>query len=417
MLDGGCDPHYLARRITRMAVEDIGLADPRALQITLDAWQMLRAPRQSGRRAGAGRGGGVSGGGRQEQCGLHAFAEARADVERYGSLEVPLRLRNAPTRLMKQLGYGSGYRYAHDEPRGLCGRRALSARRHARSPLLSIRPRAASSSASARHSSACEPRSPTKANHDRSQTAAHRLPRRSRAIWRGAAIGSTSAPGRRSRTSGVTGRSRPTGCARRATATPRRSDRRAAAARTSRHWCATARSSPQGLANAEQQLSAVQARSSAAARAAEPAARVGAGRQRRERQPRGRPPRRAAAASISSRATTWRSARRSGSWISAAAGRISGARFAVMRGELARLQRALAQFMLDLHTREHGYTEVYAPVPGGGPDAGRHRAAAEVRAGSVRGARRAGLLPDPDRGSADDQSGARSDRRGRARCR
>ena len=116
MLDGGCDPAYLARRITRMAIEDIGLADPRALQLAVDAWQAYErmgspegdlalanvvvylacAPKSNAVYAG--------------------FGAAQADVEQFGSLEVPLRLRNAPTRLMKQLDYGKGYRYAHDEP-------------------------------------------------------------------------------------------------------------------------------------------------------------------------------------------------------------------------------------------------------------------------------------------------------------
>ena len=115
MLDGGCDPSYLARRITRMAVEDIGLADPRGLTMALEAWEAyerLGAP--EGELALA-------------QCVVflavapksnavyRAWGEAKQDVEKYGSLEVPLRLRNAPTRLMKQLDYGKGYRYAHEE--------------------------------------------------------------------------------------------------------------------------------------------------------------------------------------------------------------------------------------------------------------------------------------------------------------
>ena len=116
MVDGGCDPAYLARRITRMAVEDIGLADPRGLQIAIDAWEaydrlgspegelalanaivyLACAPKSNAVYAG--------------------FNEAMADVEKFGTLEVPLRFRNAQTRLMKSLGYGAGYRYAHDEP-------------------------------------------------------------------------------------------------------------------------------------------------------------------------------------------------------------------------------------------------------------------------------------------------------------
>ncbi len=116
MLDGGCDPHYLARRITRMATEDIGLADPRALQLTLDAWQIferLGSPEGELALAEAVVYLAVAA---KSNAVYSAFGEAREDVERYGSLEVPLRLRNAPTRLMKELGHGSGYRYAHDEP-------------------------------------------------------------------------------------------------------------------------------------------------------------------------------------------------------------------------------------------------------------------------------------------------------------
>jgi putative ATPase len=115
MLDGGCDPHYLARRITRMAAEDIGLADPRALQVTLDAWQVyerLGSPEGELALAEAVVYLAVAA---KSNAVYTALAEARADVERYGSLEVPLRFRNAPTRLMKELGHGSGYRYAHDE--------------------------------------------------------------------------------------------------------------------------------------------------------------------------------------------------------------------------------------------------------------------------------------------------------------
>jgi putative ATPase len=115
MLDGGCDPAYLARRITRMAVEDIGLADPRALPMALEAWQAYeRLGSPEGDLALA-------------QCVVflavaaksnaeyRAWGSAREDVGEYGSLEVPLRLRNAPTRLMRELAYGKGYRYAHDE--------------------------------------------------------------------------------------------------------------------------------------------------------------------------------------------------------------------------------------------------------------------------------------------------------------
>ncbi|HLK71584.1 MAG TPA: replication-associated recombination protein A [Steroidobacteraceae bacterium] len=116
MLDGGCDPHYLARRITRMAIEDIGLADPRALQFSLEAWQTfdrLGAPEGDLALAEAVLYLAVAA---KSNAAYLAFGEAQADVARFGSLDVPLRFRNAPTGLMKSLGYGSGYRYAHDEP-------------------------------------------------------------------------------------------------------------------------------------------------------------------------------------------------------------------------------------------------------------------------------------------------------------
>jgi len=116
MLDGGCDPHYLARRVLRMAIEDIGLADPRGQLIALDAWQTyerLGSPEGELAIANAVLYLAVA---PKSNAAYAAYGEARADVEQFGTLDVPLRFRNAPTRLMKDLGYGSGYRYAHDEP-------------------------------------------------------------------------------------------------------------------------------------------------------------------------------------------------------------------------------------------------------------------------------------------------------------
>lgn len=116
MLDGGADPRYLARRVLRMASEDIGNADPRGLTMALEACEVYeRLGSPEGELAIA-----------QAVVFLActaksnavyaAFNEAMEDAKSLGSLEVPLHLRNAPTRLMKQLGYGKGYRYAHDEP-------------------------------------------------------------------------------------------------------------------------------------------------------------------------------------------------------------------------------------------------------------------------------------------------------------
>ena len=116
MLDGGCDPLYIARRAVRMAVEDIGLADPRAFALTLDAWEAYdRLGSPEGELAIATAVVYLACAPKSNAVYL-ALGEAMEDVTRFGTLEVPLRLRNAPTRLMKGLGYGQGYRYAHDEP-------------------------------------------------------------------------------------------------------------------------------------------------------------------------------------------------------------------------------------------------------------------------------------------------------------
>jgi len=115
MTDGGCDPLYVARRVVRIASEDIGNADPRALQLALNAWEAQeRLGSPEGELAIA-----------QAIVFLACAPKSNAvyeawqtalDDARQGSLEVPLHLRNAPTRLMKALDYGKGYRYAHDEP-------------------------------------------------------------------------------------------------------------------------------------------------------------------------------------------------------------------------------------------------------------------------------------------------------------
>lgn len=116
MLDGGCDPLYIARRVVRMAVEDIGIADPRAFALTLDAWEAYdRLGSPEGELAIANAVVYLACAPKSNAVYV-AMGEAMADVEQYGTLDVPLRLRNAPTRLMKNLGYGAGYRYAHDEP-------------------------------------------------------------------------------------------------------------------------------------------------------------------------------------------------------------------------------------------------------------------------------------------------------------
>ena len=119
MLDGGCDPHYLARRLTRMAVEDVGLADPRALQMAVEAWDTYdRLGSPEGDLALA-----------QlviylattakSNAAYMAFNAAQRDVREHGTQDVPMHLRNAPTRLMKELGYAKGYQYDPDAVGGV----------------------------------------------------------------------------------------------------------------------------------------------------------------------------------------------------------------------------------------------------------------------------------------------------------
>lgn len=116
MLDGGADPLYLARRIIRMAWEDIGLADPRAAQVANEAvqtYERLGSPEGELALAQAVIYMAVA---PKSNAGYNAYNAARAFVSQDQSREVPIHLRNAPTKLMKELGYGHAYRYAHDEP-------------------------------------------------------------------------------------------------------------------------------------------------------------------------------------------------------------------------------------------------------------------------------------------------------------
>ncbi|MBI1196118.1 MAG: AAA family ATPase [Gammaproteobacteria bacterium] len=116
MLDGGCDPLYIARRVVRMASEDIGNADPRALTLALEAWDVVtRLGSPEGELALAQVVAYLACAAKSNAVYM-AFKAAQKDVRESGSLEVPLHLRNAPTKLMKELGYGHSYRYAHDEP-------------------------------------------------------------------------------------------------------------------------------------------------------------------------------------------------------------------------------------------------------------------------------------------------------------
>ena len=118
MIDGGCDPRYVARRVVRIASEDIGNADPRALTIALDAWNAYeRLGTPEGELAIAQAIIYLSCAAKSNAV-YAAFDRAVEDVKKHGSLEVPLHLRNAPTKLMKEMNYGKRYRYVHDEPEG-----------------------------------------------------------------------------------------------------------------------------------------------------------------------------------------------------------------------------------------------------------------------------------------------------------
>ncbi|MCP1375044.1 replication-associated recombination protein A [Dyella lutea] len=119
MLDGGCDPLYLARRLTRMAVEDIGLAEPRAWRMALDAWdtyERLGSPEGELGLAQLAIWLAIA---PKSNAAYTAYNQARAVVAQTGTLEVPMHLRNAPTKLMKGLGYGKGYQYDHDAEGGI----------------------------------------------------------------------------------------------------------------------------------------------------------------------------------------------------------------------------------------------------------------------------------------------------------
>ncbi|WP_156171385.1 replication-associated recombination protein A [Dyella japonica] len=119
MLDGGVDPLYLARRMTRMAVEDVGLAEPRAWRMALDAWdtyERLGSPEGELGLAQLAIWLAIA---PKSNAAYKAYNAARAVVQQTGTLEVPMHLRNAPTKLMKGLGYGQGYQYDHDSEGGV----------------------------------------------------------------------------------------------------------------------------------------------------------------------------------------------------------------------------------------------------------------------------------------------------------
>ncbi len=115
MFDGGCDPYYVARRVIRMANEDIGNADPRALQLSLQAWETYERLGSPEGELAIAQAVVYMACAAKSNAVYTAFKAAMQDAKTLGSMEVPLHLRNAPTKMMKQLDYGKDYRYAHDE--------------------------------------------------------------------------------------------------------------------------------------------------------------------------------------------------------------------------------------------------------------------------------------------------------------
>ena len=320
-----------------------------------------------------------------------AWPRRAQDVERFGSLEVPLRFRNAPTRLMKELGYGSGYRYAHDEPEAYAAGERYLPDEHAGSALLSSRAPRPGDSASVRRSARlrAQPDADERMNDMIDPEAAALRPTTWRAIWRAAAIvldvaalqaleeqrkhwqietdrlraarnanakavGQAQGPRRGYRAAGRAGR----GADRRSWRRPRAPLDACRPSWSAGSWsCRTCCTSPCRTG---------------ATRA--PTSRCAAGASR--------------AQFDSSRAITWRSAKRSAARFRGG-GRISGARFVVMRGAAgAAASRAGAVHARPAHARARLHRDLCA-LPGARAGAGRHRPAAEVRAGPVRGARRA----------------------------
>jgi len=115
MIDGGCDPIYIARRVVRMAIEDIGIADPRGLELTLSGWQTYERLGSPEGELAIAQGIIYLACAAKSNAVYNAYNEAMQDAQNSGSLEVPLHLRNAPTQFMKDQGYAEKYRYAHDE--------------------------------------------------------------------------------------------------------------------------------------------------------------------------------------------------------------------------------------------------------------------------------------------------------------
>ena len=163
MLDGGVDPLYLARRMARMAVEDIGLADPRAWRMALDAWDTYERLGSPEGELGLAELAIYLAVAPKSNAAYMAFNQVKDVVRETGTLDVPMHLRNAPTKLMKGLGYGKGYQYDHDAEGGVavdqqCLPDALADAR------FTSRPSAGSKGSFARSSKRCARRDARSAN-------------------------------------------------------------------------------------------------------------------------------------------------------------------------------------------------------------------------------------------------------------
>ncbi|MCP4187685.1 MAG: replication-associated recombination protein A [Gammaproteobacteria bacterium] len=118
MIDGGCDPVYIARRVVRMAIEDIGIADPRGHEIALNGWTTFERMGSPEGELAIAQAVVYLACAAKSNAVYNAYTEAMGDARESGSLEVPMHLRNAPTKFMKDQGFGENYRYAHDEDQG-----------------------------------------------------------------------------------------------------------------------------------------------------------------------------------------------------------------------------------------------------------------------------------------------------------
>ena len=416
MLDGGCDPRYIARRVLRMASEDIGNADPRGLTMALEACEVYeRLGTPEGELAIAQAVVFLACAAKSNAV-YAAFGEAMEDAKKLGSLDVPLHLRNAPTRLMKELGYGKDYRYAHNEPDAYAAGESYFPGRHAGAAVLppgAARPRdqdrrgageAERSRIAPLTDTSLSPMLDPKLLRSDPAAVAANLARR----------GFTLDVARL----GALEESR------------KKWQIRADELRNERnvHAKSVGKAKAQGqdiapllkqtetlgaqLTEAEAELAKVQAELDELV--------LGLPNLLHESVPDGRDE----TANVELR--RWGEPRRFdfkprdhvelGEKLKmmdfAAAGKISGARFTVLTGALARLQRALIQFMLDLHTGEHGYRETYVPYLVNAQSLTGTGQLPKFEADLFAVQRRVRPVSDSDRGSAGHEPGARLDRRG-----